>query len=214
MGTQREAKPVGTGTKQEPGHPQPGATSTSPFRSLDHAKQALIARATGGFSPAALTLAFADWFIHVQAAPGKRLELMTLAADNTRRLLESLADAQAGKPLQPPAPALPEDDRYSADVWQIEPFQLWQRAFLLTEQWWRAATREVPGTTRHHEDVVSFVARQWLDLFAPANFVPTNPEVLQCTAATCGLNLAQGARNAIEDAWRVDLQKPPAGVER
>lgn len=98
--------------------------------------------------------------------------------------------------------------------WQIEPFQLWQRAFLLTEQWWRAATREVPGTTRHHEDVVSFVARQWLDLFAPANFVPTNPEVLQRTAATCGLNLAQGARNAIEDAWRVALQKPPAGVER
>nr|WP_260464078.1 alpha/beta fold hydrolase [Burkholderia sp. Bp8963] len=192
----------------------PECDSTGPLRALDHARQALIARATGGFSPAALMLAFADWFIHLLSAPGKRLELAALAAGNVRLMLADLTDAQAGKGAQPLAPILPEDDRFGAAAWQWEPFRFWQCAFLLSEQWWSAATHEVPGTTRHHEDVVSFVARQWLDVFAPANFVPTNPEVLQRTAATIGANLAQGAANAIEDAWRLALRMPPAGVER
>jgi polyhydroxyalkanoate synthase subunit PhaC len=190
------------------GESTPGGVSTSPFRALDHAKQALIARATGGFSPAALMLAFADWFIHLMAAPGKRLELATLAAGNMRRLLQNLA---GGPPL---ALALPDDDRFGAAAWQIEPFRLWQHAFLLTEQWWSAVTHEVPGTTRHHEDVVSFVARQLLDMLAPANFVQTNPEVLQRTAATFGANLALGACNALDDARRALLDLPPAGTER
>ena len=191
-----------------PGEPIPGGVSTSPFRALDHAKQAWIARATGGFSPAALTLAFADWAIHLMAAPGKRLELASLAATDIRRLLQNMAGGT------PSAQALPDDDRFSAAAWQIEPFRLWQHAFLLTEHWWSAATHQVPGTTRHHEDVVSFVARQLLDMFAPANFVPTNPEVLQRTAATGGANLAQGACNALDDTRRAMLGLPPAGAER
>ncbi|MCG5077991.1 PHA/PHB synthase family protein [Paraburkholderia tagetis] len=190
------------------GEPLPGGVPTSPFRALDHAKLALIARVTGGFSPAALMLAFADWSIHLMAAPGKRLELASLAANNMRRLLQNLA---GGPPL---TLALADDDRFSAPAWQVEPFRLWHHAFLLTEQWWSAATHEVPGTTRHHEDVVSFVARQLLDMLAPANFVPTNPEVLQRTAATGGANLALGACNAFDDVRRAVLGLPPAGAER
>ena len=48
---------------------------------------------------------------------------------------------------------------------------------------------------------------------APANFVPTNPEVLQRTAATFGTNLAQGACNALDDARRALLGLSPAGAE-
>ncbi len=71
--------------------PRPGRVSDNPFRSLDHAKQAMIARATAGVSPAALTLALADWFIHLIAAPGILLgersemtDLMAWNADSTR----------------------------------------------------------------------------------------------------------------------------------
>ena len=49
----------------------PGRRAAARFRSLDHAKEALIARATGGLSPAALTLALPDWLVHLLAAPGK-----------------------------------------------------------------------------------------------------------------------------------------------
>ena len=49
---------------------------------------------------------------------------------------------------------------------------------------------------------------------APTNFLLTNPEVLQRTAATLGANLAQGARNALEDAQRQANGQPPAGLEQ
>ncbi|PTB18919.1 poly-beta-hydroxybutyrate polymerase [Trinickia symbiotica] len=193
--------------------PKPGRVSDSPFRELDHAKQAFIARVTAGFSPAALTLAFADWFIHMIAAPGKRLELASLAASNAARLIVEATEAPACEPPPSHAPTLQSDDRFFAPAWQIEPFRFWKQAFLLTEQWWSAATHEVPGTTRHHEDVVSFVARQWLDILAPANFILSNPEVLLHTLATCGANLVQGACNAIEDAERIAARNPPVGAE-
>ena len=45
------------------------------FRALDQTKEAAIARLTGGLSPAALSLAVADWLIHLSSAPGKRLQL-------------------------------------------------------------------------------------------------------------------------------------------
>lgn len=194
--------------------PKPERPSDRAFRSLDYAKEALIARATGGLSPASLALALADWFIHLLAAPGKQLELAALAAGNVRQLFGYMQDVLLGKAVPSLAPALPGDDRFYAAAWQSEPFRMWQQAFLQTEQWWNAATHEVPGTTRHHESVVSFGARQWLDVFAPANFALTNPEVLQRTAATFGFNLAQGACNAIEDAWRSATSQPPCGAER
>nr|WP_254699908.1 alpha/beta fold hydrolase [Trinickia violacea] len=192
----------------------PGRLPASPFRSLDHAKEAWIARATGGLSPAALSLAFADWFLHLLAAPGKQMELAALATRNAGQLFEYGQGALLGAGVPPVTQALPGDDRFRAAAWQIEPFQLWQQAFLLTEQWWSAATHGMPGTTRHHEDVVSFGARQWLDVFAPTNFALTNPEVLQRTVATAGINLAQGAQHALEDASRIAAGKPPVGTER
>ncbi|EIF35165.1 poly(3-hydroxyalkanoate) synthetase [Burkholderia sp. Ch1-1] len=188
--------------------------SAAPFRELDHAKEAMIARLTAGLSPASLGAALSDWFIHLAAAPGKQLELASLCALNTRRIADYLTHVSSG--IYAPVLAEPssKDDRFRADVWQTEPYRLWQQTFLLAEQWWNTATREVPGTTRHHEDVVSFVARQLLDMLAPTNFLLTNPEVSQRAMSTAGMSLVQGARNALEDAMRQQSGTPPAGLEQ
>ena len=195
--------------------PQPVAgTSCGPFRALDHTKEAAIARLTGGLSPAALSLAVADWFIHLSVAPGKRAELASLYAANGRAIrdymLRSLTGA-ASSPLAEPAPA---DHRFRADVWQTEPYRLWSQMFLLTEQWWQAATHDVPGATRHHENVVGFGARQLLDMVSPTNSPFTNPEVIERTKATLGGNLLQGVRNMLEDARRQAGGETPAGVDQ
>src|SRR5262245_37483094 len=47
----------------------------SAYDLLDRSMTAEIARFTGGLSPAALALAFADWAIHLAASPGKKLAL-------------------------------------------------------------------------------------------------------------------------------------------
>ncbi|WP_410729304.1 PHA/PHB synthase family protein [Burkholderia sp. SIMBA_062] len=187
--------------------------SAAPFRALDHAKEAFIARLTGGLSPAALTLAWADWLIHLMAAPGKQLELASLGIQHAIRVAGYLAHPSRGDDATPLAEASPADPRFRADVWQTEPYRFWQQAFLLGEQWWSAATRGVPGTTRHHEDVVSFAARQCLDVMAPTNFPFSNPEVLQRAAATLGMSVAQGMGNALDDARRLASGQPPAAPD-
>ena len=176
------------------------AAAAAPFRALDHAKEAFVAKFTSGLSPAALTLAFADWMIHLAAAPGKQMELAALSAHNVHGLARYAGQALVGGYPPALAEAAPGDSRFHGEAWQAEPFRLWQQAFLLTEQWWNTATREVPGTMRHHEDVVSFNVRQLLDVVAPSNFAGTNPEVMQRTASTLGANLWQGMHHALEDA--------------
>ena len=37
----------------------------------------------------------------------------------------------------------------------------------------------MPGMTAHHTEMTRFFAKQWLGMMAPANWLPTNPVVLQ-----------------------------------
>ena len=60
---------------------------------------------------------------------------------------------------------------------------------------------------------MSFVARQMLDVVSPANFLLTNPEVLDITSQQGGMNLVRGAMNFWEDQRRVVEGKKPVGAE-
>ncbi|MCC7283644.1 MAG: alpha/beta fold hydrolase, partial [Acetobacteraceae bacterium] len=64
-----------------------------------------------------------------------------------------------------------------------------------------------------HEHVVDFAVRQLLDMLAPSNFLVTNPEVLQRTVETGGLNLLKGASNLVEDLQRASGQRLPRAAE-
>src|SRR5690606_15538102 len=97
--------------------------------------------------------------------------------------------------------------------WRKPPFSWMAQGFLLGQQWLHNATHEVPGVMKHHEDVVSFAAKQWLDIFSPSNNPFTNPEVLARTWQTGGMNLWRGWQNWIEDATRQATRQPPAGAE-
>lgn len=183
------------------------------FRSIDRMREALSAQITGGLSPQALALAFFDWSTHLAAAPGKRAELVHKAGRKAQRLLAQLGTAA----LDTKAPAciepLPGDDRFSGEAWQQFPYNIWSQAFLLNQQWWHNVTREVPGVTPHHEDVVSFTARQLLDMASPSNNPLTNPVVVAKTRETGGANLLQGFQNWLEDAGRQATGRPPVGTE-
>ncbi|MFV0384707.1 PHA/PHB synthase family protein [Paracoccus sp. (in: a-proteobacteria)] len=182
------------------------------FRTLDRLSEAMIAQGTGGFSPAAAMLATADWGLHLAAAPGKRMELGWKAARKTGRLaaylLASTADASAPPAIRP----LPEDRRFTHEGWQRPPFSWMAQGFLMQQQWWHNATNEVPGVTRHHTDVVSFAARQFLDLASPSNNPFTNPEILKRTLAMGGMNFVQGWCNWAEDVVRMVSGQPPVGA--
>ncbi len=172
-----------------------------------------MAQWTAGLSPASLALAYFDWSIHLASAPGKLFELQDKAIRKAGRLTAHCASAVANPNTPPCIEPLPGDNRFRAKEWHERPYNFLTQAFLLNQQWWHNVTHEVPGMTPHHEDVVSFAARQFLDLFSPSNFAFSNPEVIKRTAETGGANFIQGLQNWAEDVQRLFSGQPPVGAE-
>ena len=179
---------------------------------LDRVVQAWQARLTGGLSPVALSLAGLDWLAHLAVMPGRQAEL-AVRAWRSAMAVAGYQWPPGGPGAVPRCEPRPEDPRFTAAGWQQWPFSVISQAFLAAEQWWQQATTGVPGVSRHHERVVSFVARQLLDTVSPSNFPWSNPEVLEATAAQRGANLARGAQLFAEDWQRLLTGAGPAGAE-
>lgn len=180
---------------------------------VDKMVHSLISRFTLGISPAALMLAYLDWLVHFGISPAKHLELVQKALRKAVRFYVYAFRCASQPGTQPCIEPLPQDKRFSGEGWQRVPFNLMYQSFLLTQQWFHNATTGVDGVNRHHEDVVSFVTRQILDIFAPSNFILTNPEILRKTVESGGNNLFRGWLNLLEDWERSVIGKKPVGTE-
>ena len=179
----------------------------------DRLFHAVMAQFTAGLSPASLAMAYFDWMLHLSQSPGKQKILVEKALRKTTRLglyaMRNLTDKSCAHCIQP----LIHDQRFRAPEWQQLPFCLIYQNFLLIQQWWHNATTGIAGMSAHHEQVVSFTARQLLDMVSPVNFIATNPEVLNAIASQQGKNLIRGAEYLIEDAERMLGGHAPLGVE-
>ena len=194
----------------EPSQP----VSAEVYRSIDRMREALNAQVTGGISPAALALAYFDWSIHLAVAPGKRLELADKAARKAARFFGYLGEARNNSDCRPCIEPLPGDNRFTSERWKAMPYCAWAQAFLLTQQWWHNVTNRVPGVAPPHEEVVSFITRQILDVFSPSNNPFTNPDVIKKAAETGGANFVRGYQNWLEDVSRVVGKRAPVGTEK
>jgi polyhydroxyalkanoate synthase subunit PhaC len=187
-----------TATKTAAPSSAPGGLLDLQQDSLDRLLHAEEARFTDSLSLISLALAFSDWGLHLANAPGRRLELAKLAARQWARL---------GSPSHWAKP-LPGDRRFQDEAWTRPPYNAIAQTFLLGEQWWHAATACLPGVTKSHSNMVSFVTRQMLDIVAPSNFPPTNPEVVQATIAQHGWNFVKGYQNFLDDLRRLADHQP------
>ncbi len=181
---------------------------------IDRALHARLAHLTGGLSPAALAGAYWDWAVHLAASPGKQMQLADKALHKGARFANyawrcALPGAGAGPCVEP----LPHDKRFLDDAWKRWPYNLLVQGFLLNQQLWHAAATGVGGVTKQHENVVDFVARQFLDMFSPSNFLATNPEAQTRTLEQGGANLVQGWRNFWEDFARASAGEKPLGAD-
>jgi polyhydroxyalkanoate synthase len=198
-------------------HPSPAAASV-PVKGndIDRQVRAALARTTGSLSVASGLLAAGDWAMNLAVSPGKQMELALLFFDYATQVARYDVECflagtgEARRFIEPPA----RDRRFEGDEWLRWPFNVLHQSFLLTEQWWAAATRGVDGVERHHEELVSFAARQWLDMTAPSNSLLTNPVALKKTIDEGGQNLVRGATNAIADIQRAVANLPPPGAEK
>lgn len=182
-------------------------------RALDRFIHAGIARATLGLSPASFTDAYSDWLAHLAISPGKQQQLWEKGLRKWLRYANYTLRANLGKDCRPCIEPLEQDDRFDHPAWQQLPFNLIYQGFLFTQQWWHNAVTGVAGVEPHHENVVTFATRQFLDAFSPSNFPALNPEVIDASLKEGGANFVRGFQNLFEDWRRAVLGEPPVGAE-
>src|SRR5512145_2384207 len=78
----------------------------------DRLARAYAARATFGISPAALALAFGDWWLHLAASPGKLVELQRKAARKGLRYASWLGEVAQGRACPSCIEPLEQDARF------------------------------------------------------------------------------------------------------
>jgi polyhydroxyalkanoate synthase len=171
--------------------------------STDRLMHAAQGRFTLALSPASMLLAYLDWLVHLANSPGKLGELAQNALSKALPLTRYVAASAMGKSDPDPFVPLAHDSRFASEEWQRFPYNVISQAFLYTEQWWHYATTGVRGVAPHRQQVVSFAARQLLDMFSPSNYPWLNPDVLKVTMEQGGQNLVRGWQNACDDTMRV-----------
>ncbi|MDX1742045.1 MAG: alpha/beta fold hydrolase, partial [Ruegeria sp.] len=199
-----------TGAEPEPD------TEDHPYEKLDRATRAVLARATAGVSPHSIMATWMDWALHLSRSPGRQLELAERAAKNLAKLSVYASESAAGSKPTPPFEPRAQDHRFSDPDWQKVPFSLWQQAFLSTQNWWQAATDNMPGIAPRDAERAQFQIRQALDLVSPSNFPWSNPEIIRRTVQTGGRNLVEGGAHFLEDFTLAVTQKhapSPDGYE-
>jgi polyhydroxyalkanoate synthase len=152
---------------------------------LDRKIQTAMAALTGGLSPASLALAMTDWAWHLTGSPGT-LTCLALACG---QCMATAAD-----------PEMADDPRFNDEAWKDWPFQVLKRLHFTRETWWNNAT-QLRGMEHHHQDVMHFLAHQWLGATSPSNVPWLNPVVIKTTMEKQGQNLLQGAALGLQD-WQ------------
>lgn len=179
-------------------HGEGGSHPLLSHDALDLAAHAGVAALTGGLSPTSVALAFLDWALHMAVAPGRMLELSGEALLASTEAAQGAMRTSVARPKHGHAP---EDPRFADDAWAVWPFHVYRDGFLRIQHWWEIATTAIPGVEQHHEELVRFLARQWLDACAPSNFIATNPVVQRAAWSSGGTSFVTGAMH-----WLADLR--------
>jgi polyhydroxyalkanoate synthase subunit PhaC len=181
-----------------PGAAQAASTQAQDTAELARALRAQLATVTGGLAPEVYANAWWDWYLNLAKEPPKQIEIMQDAVAKALDTWTFSVQAASGAPL-PPAEG---DPRFGGDAWSQWPFNVYARGFRNYADWWQRASSNVPGVAAEHERTLDFISRSSLEALSPANYLPTNPELLDTTRAEAGQNLVRGFKHWLEDATR------------
>ena len=94
----------------------------------------------------------------------------------------------------------PRDKRFSNPLWDTNPaFNFLKQQYLLNAEAVQTAVGDMETLDDTDRKRVEFFTRQIVDMFAPTNFLGTNPDALEKAVATDGESLVQGLENLVHD---------------
>ncbi len=112
------------------------------YEAMDRAAHAAVAKATSGLAPSVLAEAWMDWAVHLAVSPGKQLQLMQTAIQNSQALWGlALGAARADTNAAP-------DRRFAGNGWRKYPFSVWTQAHLMTGGGGRTPRKASTGSRR------------------------------------------------------------------
>ena len=99
-----------------------------------------------------------------------------------------------------PADKGPTDRRFSNPLWDNNPaFNFIKQQYLLNAEAVQNAVSDMETLDETDRKRVEFFTKQIVDMFAPTNFLGTNPDALEKAVATDGESLVQGLENLVRD---------------
>jgi len=181
---------------------------------LDRIFHANLGMTTTGLSPAALVVAYTDWYTQTLMSPNMRLELIRSACNKQADFWNNISEYLYKKNTD----CFDTKDRrfherFTSDYWKEWPYCAIAQSFLRMEDWWQEAT-EVRGLEKNHKELVSFVLYQWLNVLSPENIPFLNPHLGEKIIDTKGQNLIDGLKNWQDDFQRRLMGEKPAGAEQ
>lgn len=104
-----------------------------------------------------------------------------------------------GKPMAP-ADTTSKDRRFSNPLWQTHPyFNFVKQQYLMNVEAMDQAVKGIEGLDPQDRRRLDYFAHQIMDMMAPTNFLPTNPDALEKAVATDGESLVLGLENLVRD---------------
>lgn len=115
----------------------------------------------------------------------------------------NFAEAQqmlATQEVDPPEADHVEDRRFGNPMWEKNPyFHYVKQQYLTNAQTIRTAVEEVEDLDAIDRHRLSYFSDQIINMMAPTNFLPTNPDALEKALATEGQSLVDGLQNLVDD---------------
>lgn len=189
--------------------PDPTASPDSaPQADVERQLRAQLAALTGGLAPDDYLEAWWQWYLNVATQPPRQAQLAQSAYEKLLDTWQFAAQAASGSPLAPER----ETQGFSDEAWNVWPFNVYARTYANWATWWQQAL--APSAADPKLARAGFAGRLLLEAASPANFLHTNPELLNKTAAESGQNLIRGLKNWLEDAQRLGSGARAPGTER
>ena len=132
-------------------------------------------------------------------APGRQAQIAQTAMQRAIALAQFTGSAMRGQgePVAPQAAGTPYANRFADPAWAKFPFNVLAQSFITAAELAREAVSGAPGADAAALNVVGFTLREGLELLAPDNYLPTNPQLLGQTRAEGGRNLVRGVKYLI-----------------
>ena len=102
------------------------------------------------------------------------------------------------------------DRRFKDQAWQENlPVDVMKQAYLITAKWMDEVADGLEEIDPQIHKRTKFWTKQISDSLSPTNFALTNPEVMQETIRTGGMNLARGMQNLLNDMQNGRISQVP-----